>query len=569
VSYETTELQNKISGFLQFENKTYEAFLYVLSIEGYKITAQIDFGFDELPNFDKKLSELPLEKFKVEDIYAYSTAICKKKYPETNFNFPRIYTEKYSPDSEPWNNFDGYYNDLKKDGTEMRRNYIDENGNIFNINVLHPCPHPIYILKTGFSDAGFELSGDILTDEILQQKWIFSGTEYFSTLTQKRYGLNLSNYDYYGTEMINCKVFNHPSNTPFSNYFPIQFNKYQSAITIEKAGTYNLIGTLKLLDYYTPPYHSFLKIYLNNSLIFEYKSSKNAYSELNFNITINSVSQNSVLRVEARSIHSSSANYDIMKSELIGKALEDLENEGEDNGVITNLNEIDLTRAVPEMTFGDFVNVIKNWFNYDIEISDKTLIMNRIGKDDISGVKDFRFAEIPAPKRTLLNKKSFLLKPVELDNNLKKNSMFYDFSGQKLNGTEKTDTNIIEINGYLMPLKLPKPMGYNTAFVAKDSADVVALVEYSGLKNGQNNATYSSGCDFPELFDRNWLKWLRQRINGQEFNWKFYCNIEKICRFSVKDYVFCYNNIHIIKTLNKEKISDQIYEVEITTETVE
>ncbi|EKB59527.1 hypothetical protein HMPREF9700_01538, partial [Bergeyella zoohelcum CCUG 30536] len=34
------------------------------------------------------------------------------------------------------------------------------------------------------------------------------------------------------------------------------------------------------------------------------------------------------------------------------------------------------------------------------------------------------------------------------------------------------------------------------------------------------------------------------------------------------DYLYCYSKKHIIKTINKDKISSNTYEVEITTETV-
>lgn len=543
VSYETTDLQNKVPGYFQFENKVQEADLFIQSIEGHKITAQIDFGFEELPNFSKKLSELPLEKFDVPDIYTYATAICKKKWPETNFNFPRIYTEKYNPDSDPWKTFDGYYNDLKKDGTEMRRNYIDGNGTIFNVNIIHPCPHPLYLLKVGFQDAGFELTGDILSESNLQQKWVFSGTEYFSRLTQRRLGLTVAEMDY----DIN------------PNFGPKQYIKN---LSIEKQGSYRLKGFFNSKDVKG---NKLGIILLNNSEIWSFGS--NIYSETNhyYDFEVN-IPANSTLTFTLLRVSNSDGTGTVISSEIIGKDL-DL-GPGEDNGVITNPNRIDLSLAVPEMTFGDFVNTFKNWLNYDIEIINKTVIMNRIGKDDVSNVKDFRFLEVPVPKRNLLNKKSFLLKFADLDDGQKRDSMYYDYKGQLLNGTEKSDTNIIEINGYTMPLKLPKPGGYNTAFVSKDSTDTVALVEYSGLQYGQNNATYSTGMDFPVLFDTHWLKWLRQRINGQEFNWKPYCKVEEICEYSIKDYIFCYNNVHIIKSINKDKISSNIYQIDITTETV-
>src|SRR5690606_24034043 len=175
---------------------------------------------------------------------------------------------------------------------------------------------------------------------------------------------------------------------------------------------------------------------------------------------------------------------------------------GTDLGVITNRNEVNLKLAVPDITFGDLVRIVKNWFNYDVEIREKTVYMNLIAKEGTANVKDFTFMEVPQNmvSRELLNKKSFLLKFPDMDGGIKKDSMYYDIDGPKLNGTAKTDTTTININGYLMPLTLPKPGGYNTATVLKESSDILALVEYAGLLNGQNNATYSPGCDFPELF---------------------------------------------------------------------
>ncbi|MDR2205739.1 MAG: hypothetical protein LBE36_06265 [Flavobacteriaceae bacterium] len=568
VSYETANLKNKISGFLQLEGKVHNAVLYIQSIEGYKVTAQLDFGFEELPNFDKKLSELPLEKFNVDDIHIYAKQICAKKYPATNFNFPRIYTDKYSPDSEQWQTFDGYYNDLKPDGTEMRRNYLDNDLNIFNVNIIHPCPHILYLLKTGFSDAGFELEGDILTDENLQQKWVFSGTEYFSLQGQNQVAIDVKYNDY--VEKVQVK-------TGLDFFDFVNYRKYSEAIEIEKAGEYHFIGEFVLRCYKKSMFYgisvmdAYFRIYLNNQLVYEkIKQAGNIISMTTFPIDIefNVLSDASVIRFESYLYENKifePATDTVINGNLTGFPID---SESEDSQYVLNLNEVDLKRAVPDITFGDLVNVIKNWFNYDIEIVDKTIFMNRIGKNEVSGVEDFRFLESPTPKRNLLNKKSFLIKFTDLDGDNKKDSMFYDFEGQKLNGTGNEETNTIEINGYAMQLKLPLPGGYNTAFVMKDTTDVVALVEYSGLQFGQNNAVYLPGCDFPELFYNNWLKWLRQRISGQEYNWKFFCTVEQISGFSIKDYIFCYNNIHIIKSMTKEKISDNIYDVEITTETV-
>ena len=547
VSYESIDLKNEIPCYLMLEDKIHDAKLFIQNIQGFLITAQIDYGFEELPNFDKKLSELPFEKFQVPDIHTYAREILEKRYPETNFNFPRIYTKKYPVTDEVWKNFDGYYNDLKPDGTEMRRNYIDNEGGIWNVNIIHPCVHPLHILKTGFSDAGLTLAGDILTDVNLQKRWVFSGTEYFSKLTQLRTALDVNATDYY-----------------YSGPGMTQYNK---TLTIAKPGKYRLTGFMQSKDWKGEV--GFISY--NGSKIWIFQKTNFSEETRTFNIEINCTESNVPITFYLLRGSVAAVSGSVIHAELINLDLSDTsEYEGEDLGVITNLNEIDLARAVPEMTFGEYVNGLTNWFNYDVEIRDKTVIMNKIQTEEIPEAKPFQFMEIPLHKvrRTLLNKKSFLLKFIDLDEGFTKNSMYYDAAGPLLNGKRKKDTNIIEANGYAMELRLPKPLGYLTANVMKDTDSTIALVEYDGLTNGQNNATYSPGCDHPELFQNEWAKFLRIRINGQEYNWQKNCTISKISQYSVKDFIFCYNNMHIIKSISKEKVSPEVYNIEMVTETV-
>lgn len=134
-----------------------------------------------------------------------------------------------------------------------------------------------------------------------------------------------------------------------------------------------------------------------------------------------------------------------------------------------------MQHAVPDITFGEFVNRTINWLNYDIEFSGKTITMNRLDKDP-ENAKDFRPFEINEPEITFLAKKSFLIKFADLDNDKKKNSMFYDANGPLLNGAAKTDTATIEIDGYAMLVELAKPNGYTTAIVQRDSDSTLAVV---------------------------------------------------------------------------------------------
>lgn len=558
VSYEANNLKNKFVGKLQFENRIHDAERFMQGGQGFTITNQIDFGFEELPNFGKKLSELPLEKFDVPDIHIYAKQICEKKWPETNFNFPRVYSKKYSPDQEMWSAFDGYYNDLKTDGSEMKKNYVDSSGNIFNINIIHPMVHPIYLLQKGFEDAGLQLDGDILEDPVLQKKWAFSGTEYFSKVNQ----------------FVNVKIVRSNEPTHQEWRYNVVVGKYlvstyetQETLNFQDKVYANGTFRVKALKNTTMRF----RIHLNGSEVWSHEQTISESKEYTqgFSLELNVNNQTISFSAEA-SVFDLNQGYEVINYELKSNSIITQEKETQDyaNALAKNSNTIDLKKAVPDLTFGDFFKIIKNWFNYDLDIVDNIAVMNKINNEEISNIQDFTEYEILLPKREFLNQKSWLLKFDDLDNDQKKDSLYFDFKGVKLNGEENDDTNVITINGYVMPVKLPKENGYNTAFVLKDSATTLALVDYDGLKNGQNNANSASDCDFPALFETHWKNWLKMRLSGQEFKWTATVNIERFAKYRIKDFIYCYNNVHIIKNWSKEKINPESYRVEFTTETI-
>ena len=558
VSYEANNLKNKIVGKLQFENRIHDAERFFQSGQGFNITNQIDFGFEELPNFSKKLSELNLEKFDVPDIHIYAKEICEKKWPETNFNFPRVYSKKYSPDQQIWSAFDGYYNDLKTDGSEMRRNYLDSTGNIFNINIIHPMPHPIYVLRKGFEDAGLQLQGDILTDPVLQKKWMFSGTEYFTKVNQYSNVVKVNSADFTGQFW--------EYNTSAGDY-PVHVYEKSETLNFQDQVFISVTFKAKVIKY--RPYRFRVKVNGNNI----YSKEEYVYDNKEIVITFQTAIQvnNAVITFHLEAgMYDMNIPWDVITYELKSNSIINAESEAQDfdNSLVKNGNTIDLKKAVPDITFGDFFKIIKNWFNYDLDIVDNVAIMNKINNAEITDVKDFTDYEVALPKREFLNRKSWLLQFEELDNDQKKDSLYFDFEGVKINGTKNEETNEITINGYVMPVKLPKENGYNTAMVMKDSTTTLALVDYDGLKNGQNNANSASDCDFPALFETHWKNWLKMRLSGQEFKWSANVNIEKFSQFKIKDFIYCYKNVHIIKNWSKEKTGPSIYRVEFTTETI-
>lgn len=552
-SVEFHNVETVIEGTLLKEGVLTEAKLYLLSIYNNELEGEIDYGLEDIPNFDKKLEDLPLDKFAVDDIHIFAKEISKQKWPETNFNFPRMYTTKYPPTEEMWDAFDGYYNDLKTDGSEMRRNYIDADLNIFNVNIIHPCPHPIYLLQVGFADKGYQLSGDILEDVDLYNRWVFSGTKYFKNLLQARHSISFSSYDYYDWF--------------YDKWGPVTYGKvgkYSKSVTVDKAGDYSLKGVFHLE---ANKNEAFINVYVNNVGIYNWRVGKDNVWHLSFNIALNGLSANSEVRIEAQTV-CSIPMYEVFNAEIIGKDLVlDEETESSEVLLVTNPNEIDLSRAVPNMTFGEYTNRLMNWLNYDMDVVGKTVVMNRLDKNP-TDIKDFRAFEFNSPKRKFSQKKSFLLKFAELDNEAKLNSMFYDKDGARMNVEEKTDTNVIEIDGYALPVELAKPNGYTTAIVKKDSDSTLALVGYEGLQGNQNNAVNPPGLHFPELFPKNWQNWLRLRLSADPYEDSFLAYVDDIGRYKIKDYIMWHNNIHQIASWTKQMVSEDVYRITMQTETI-
>lgn len=554
INHAATDVETVIDCKLEHEGRVHDAKLEILGNEGLYAEAQIDYGFDELPNWTKKLSELPLENFSVPDIHTYAPTLLNKKYPEVNFNFPRIYNKKYDPTTEVWDAFDGFLNDMKPDMTEMRRNYIDGVGNIFNVNIIHPMPYILHVLKTGFRDAGFELKGHILTDADLLYRTIYSGTDYFTSKQQRRYNFNIKA--------------SQPDELLLENG-PDDYAIYERHITIEKTGTYKIAGLIKFWK--AKKMFSNYQISLNGQKLWQKRTNSDRsdymiYIPIDIDFNVNQ--ENSVLTFFCKKQYHPDWDFQLADLLVTSAVLEDISNAelGEDSGFVTNRNEINLKNAVPDITFGDFVNKICNWFNYAMIPIEKTIYMNRLSLEKYFEPKDFRKYEAKRPKRVPKKNVSYLLKFPELDRQVY--SVFYDAQGFKLNGEEIADTKVIDIDGYALPVYMPKPNSHSTAVVQTDSTTMLQLVYYDGLTDGTNNAKNPAGCHFPELFYKNWENWLKRRLECYEYTWKFTIPIEEMANYSINDYIYCYDNIHLIKTLNKDKVSETTYEVEIITETI-
>lgn len=509
-----TKLKKKYDGYHVLDGRVRKGTLEILSVEGNLVSAQIDSGFEQLPNFEKKLCDLPLLRKRVPDIYAHANEIVAKKYPEVDYNFPKVVYPK-DKGQKGWELFFQFINNYGSGGfirNEANRNY----------NIMHPMPYLLYVLKTGFADAGYELAGDILTDEDFTQQVLYSNTPYYLTTAQQEHSLTAIDPTYEFTT----------------------------------AGTWRLVCDNQPISGEVN-----IRLKLDNVIIREFSFEKPDTLSFTQLLTIDTTAQTLALEIEGTPQPQLSMNLNIVAQH------------SEDGNVIEqviNPNIVDLKRAVPDVTFGELVKTIKNWKNYDIFIEGHKLYMNRIKVEERTHAKDFRPWEVREPKKTFLTKQSYLIKFPEMDDKayqLPVVQVTAD-SYQVLNAQEATQlTNVteIQIGGYCLPRIMYE--GIYTAIARKSGEQTIGMIWYDGLHNGQNNAGFRKTLT-PPLVAEYWKDWYKMRIAATEYTWSFVCNKNQFRHIALRDTILAYNQRMLIKSINKSVLDKEHYQVEITTITI-
>ncbi|WP_185210568.1 hypothetical protein [Elizabethkingia meningoseptica] len=527
-----------------FEGRIRKAKLEILDITDPLVKVQLNSGFEDLPNFEKKLSELPFDKIIVADIYNHANEIVNKKYPDVSYNFPKLITDEYDLNSQQWKYFDGLINNRTTPRTGgakvFPRNEVIDGFDVANRNIIHPLPYLLYVLKIGFQDAGFILQGDILTDPILLQRTIYSGSKYYSTGDQKEVKLIITDEDYTGSY-------------PTANY--------SKQIPISAPGKYRFKGR------FLKAANETVKIYKNNTLLRDVQGDGVIeFNDLEINISIEEAIKTAIIKIEfAGQYHNN--EYD-NEGKNIGVAQIQINpiRQHSDNGdpipFVFNENAVDIARALPEWTFGELVTAIKNLRNYDLIFDGSVVYMNRINIQPNDDVIDFRGFEIEKPTRKFTDKQSFLIKFPEIDGEVSED-IFFDENGYQIGKKGNETTTEVPINVY--PVKIKTYRAIATAKPVPDGS-MLQLVYYDGLNStGDNHAKNPTGLSGKEIAED--LKtWYINRVTNNGFTWSFLVEKNKIRNVNIRSEIYAYGRRLWIKQIVKNSISATNYQVEITTE---
>lgn len=549
------------------------AVLEVEEIQGKKMQITISWGFEEFPSWNKKLSELSLDKFEVANIYTHAAGIISQTYPAVNYNFPQIHTDKIDTEDDIWFAFEKILNNFK-DGSFLE-NYVDITEDItYNTNIIQPLPYLVHVLKKGFEDGGYTLDGSFVNHPLIKKICLYSDATYFTTFEQESYSVMkmsedavVSQQEITGTFTIS-PTFSWQQPTVVVN--PSQrVATYISVTNIVSPGKYRITGKITIYSMrFKLPY---FKIKYRGTVIqsfisyFNLSGFNGAKIERNIDVVFETLSDLEPNEITIESEQYPSSEKVIFDININPIRLHNMS--GEAIPTVLNPNQIDLTRAVPDITFGDLVTGLKNWFNLNLYYDLNIAYLNFTQEDiDLARLKDFSAFEIMEPLRKLQKGYSYVLKFQDV------NSKEYSFvpvyhsydtisnSGYVVN--EKTTE--IQINGYPLPLAFRN--GVQTAHAFEESNDKIQLVIYDGLTSGLNLSKDPNDLLLPSVHDNFWKKFFNRRINSQPFTWNFLADSFEILGLSVKDKLSCYSNIHLIKTISKTEIEPEIFEVEIETE---
>lgn len=571
LDYNVDEPVTYYEGYLFIDGGHFSAVLEIVQIKGRTATIEISYGFDEFPSFEKKLSELPLEKATLgESLFDHAEDVIVETWPAVNYNFVQVHTDSFDATSEEWQGFENIINNYK-DGAFLLNEFDIDDNITYNRNIMIPMPYVLHVLSKGFEDAGYVLKGDVLTDPDIMKMLFFRETEeyvnariegeefvratdtYIQTIRQ-RYSYGFLNTEHHTATL----------------------GDYYYEYTFPYKGRYKIAGNIYLRRQRSDAYGTIF--YDGNNLWERYEDAfglrSRDYSEkvktVDITLDVDDLSQKLIIR--SRQIPYSKPNdVQVPDAPLVDLTITPLAIYDVSGDLIPPLitsSKIDLTKCVPDATFGNLVKALKNWKNLDLRIKGSEVHMNYIEPQmEDRTATDFSEFNMEEPYRKPKQGTSFLLSFRELDSEFYSPlPVFVSIKGVQNGGFTKNEkTQEITIDA--VPLPNVTRNGINTALAVDNGESAMCMVLYEGAPAQLNLAEDNSNIMLPTIHENHWKKWLEFRIKSESFITNFNGPEEKLKGITTESKVFMYNNFQIIKVLSKTNIpGTDIFEVELELE---
>lgn len=581
--YNSVNKVTLFTGILDKDGVLVDAILKFESKIGKKISATIKAGIDSFPSFDKKLAELPLEKKVVTDLWQEARETILKEYPETNYNFPMIHTDKYNSDGGDFNGFEKIINKYVNGDWVSNVLDLEENVDIIK-NILQPLPSKMHVLKVGIESAGFTLEGDILNDDDMKKGWLVRDGSYYIANSKAEIPIAYNNNEFDSLAYVD-------------NTF--QYVTFSKEVTVEKKGDYLVYGSIYSLVYTArknPAWShnryrcSRLNIKIEKvssgiaTTLFEFgmnaegSGTSNLMTEVRDDSVEESVSFNPGDKIR---ITKTEPKRDYVPSitpeypEAISLSLIPIRYRNPDGTPILSvlpLNEIDLTRVVPDMSFRDFVIAIKNWGNYGFVPDGKVIRMDRIGpKLDRTKAIDLTGEDIPEPKEVYHDSRMFELafSDGKSDEKYPYDSVLVSKESTIVNDYT-TGENVSSIKIDALPLPIITRESITTAINFEDQTTKLRVVYMKKMpSNGSPVCYQNSNVLIPYVAETHFKEWLKFRLNSVGWEWDFIISVEKFREITMQSLIYAYSNYHVFSDVQKERLNKLWWRVTAKTESLQ
>lgn len=521
-----TDYTVKHKGKLFIDNDFFDAYL-LIEVENEYIEGSFYYGTENLPILETPLKELPFVTIQSPGIDTLVNDYVTKSWPEVSCNFPMVYDDAFSKKTN-YDEFLGVINNRAL-GTIIF-NSIDIEGKLLNKNVITPFPYILEILKVGFAAEGKSITGGFV---------------------QKKENAHL---------LLDVK--NHLEKFSSSTFEDIQFNNHtdqylDSGVLISEfkhqtiasaIGTYNIKISINLPSAFKVKSFQLIR---DTTVIFE-STSNSIQKEISVNkeTALGTVVLYYVLLLEGNV--NSIINYNNINFQ---------KGEGKLN---VFKDTFLLSEVMPDMTFGGFLQKLKNWLNLKIEIKNNYVKIDYVEEIfNTIDYKDEREFEILQPKREFNQTKRYKLTTSNPDSEI-----IVDKLGLNASVFDIREADIVKIDTGVSIYPIEERNGIFTA-VRNEASDFGILI-YNGLDANSNPvvAPNIDGANFSlqEVYTKYWKKWLYFRLNSETYTDKF--TAHSLEEFSTLVGRFKYNKKHIIKKITKQRVSEEEFMYEIESETI-
>lgn len=550
--------------------EAHEAVFEIETIIGKTLIFQIRYGLEEFPNFNKRLSELILEKFNLSvSIYSHAQSIITQTWPAVNYNFPQVITDSIDTDNEQWQYFQGIVN--KYVGGSFVENSFDavENEQL-NRNIMLPMPYLLYVLQAGFADAGFTLAGEILEDTYYKKATVYCLNSFYT---------NFNSNSFEVTRFTN-------SNPMYVERVALLY-KYEHDIIFPEPGRYKIAGNVFLRTVATASFQGNI-----SQSLFDYNGNYLAVNSLALNYGVATYKEELksmdfiidftgtegpltfIYQGINYSLFNGERNYEALVLDITVTQLAKYDANGELVSTLTEATSIDLSKSVPDMSFGEYVTAVMKKRNYGYTIDGTTISIDKRKTTNLDTTQavDLTNFEVKSPERNFNRGKTFEFKTFDYESeDYPQQKIYIDNAGYTIqNYTKNDDTEEIVVNAICLPLKV---FGIKTAHDFLDDNAKLQLVLYSQLTGGLNLAEDPEGISLLNNYLDDYLEWFTFLLTSQNLVWEFDASYEQLSNLKVRSIIYAYRQYHVIRKLTRTTYLSEnrgiLLEHEIETESLE